>query len=108
MRRIALLLLVLSSCALTAPAKGEFTPLESEGIGNLVKVPGPGSWFARTMVIADIPDSAFNQVLDGTILYEEINVGFVKRQPVNWGKIESQKCLRVGKSSWCIKRPAAP
>jgi hypothetical protein len=93
MRRIALLLLllVLSSCALTAPGKGEFTPLESDGIGNLVKVPGPGSWFVRTMAIASIPEVAFNRMLDDTILYEEINVGFVKRQSVNWAKIEKQQ-----------------
>jgi hypothetical protein len=91
MRRIALLLLlILSSCALTAPGKGEFTPLESEGIGNLVKVPGPGSWFVRTMAIAKIPETTFKQVLDGTYLYEEIRVGFVQRKSVNWAKIEKQ------------------
>jgi hypothetical protein len=91
MRRIALLLLlVLSSCALTAPGKGEFTPLESDGIGNLVKVPGPGSWFVRTMAIAKIPETAFKQVLDNTYLYEEVRVGFVQRKSVNWAKIEKQ------------------
>jgi hypothetical protein len=93
MRRIAavLLSLVLSSCALTAPGKGEFTPLESDGIGNLVKVPGPGSWFVRSVAIASIPEVAFNRVLDDTYLYDEIVVGFVKRQSVNWAKIEKQK-----------------
>jgi hypothetical protein len=91
MRRITLLLLILSSCALTAPGKGEFTPLESDGIGNLVKVPGPGSWFVRTVAIASIPEVAFNRALDDTYLYDEIIVGFVKRQSVNWAKLEKQK-----------------
>lgn len=91
MRRILLLLLlVLSSCTLTAPGKGEFTPLESETFGNIVKVPGPGSWFVRTMAIAKIPETAFKQVLDNTYLYEEIRVGFVQRKSVNWAKLEKQ------------------
>jgi hypothetical protein len=88
MRRIALLLLlVLSSCALTAPGKGEFTPLEPDAASaNLVRVPGPGLWFIRANVITTFPANAFGQVSDGVLFLPKFELDTVLRKTVNWAK----------------------
>jgi hypothetical protein len=90
MRRIAaVLLLVLSSCAVIAPGRNEFVPLESRAGFGIIHIDEPGVWFVKVPAIVTIPVDTRKKAFEGKITFDELKVGLVSKQNVNWVKLEN-------------------